>query len=84
MEAVITTALDHLLQAFVAAKAPDLDKTYVWKIPDHWPICTFERGSDSLAQANLRLKRALSTAWHDRPDDRASIERWYVSNWGGV
>ena len=77
-------ALARLLKDFVAAEAQRLDVTYNWDIPDPWPTCGFERGFDSPAKANMRLKRALSTAWHDRPDDRARIERWYVSNWGSI
>lgn len=77
-------SLSLLLRDFVAAEAQRLDEVYDWDIPDPWPTCAFERGSDSSAKANIRLKRALSAAWHERPTDRASIERWYVSNWGGV
>jgi hypothetical protein len=69
---------------FVAVEAQRLDETYDWDIPAPWPACAFERGADSRAKANIRLKRALSSAWQERPTDRASIERWYVSNWGGV
>lgn len=76
--------LARLLMDFVAAEKPRLDKTYKWDIPSPWPTCAFERGCDSPAQANIRLKRALSSAWHDRPNDRACIEQWYVSKWGGI
>jgi hypothetical protein len=76
--------LARLLIDFVAVEAQRLDETYDWDIPAPWPACAFERGADSRAKANIRLKRALSSAWQERPTDRASIERWYVSNWGGV
>jgi hypothetical protein len=77
-------ALARLLAEFVDEKGKLLDETYVWKVPTRWPDCGFERGTDSLAAANIRLRRALSAAWHERPADRASIEKWYVAAWGGV
>jgi hypothetical protein len=77
-------ALARLLADFVDANAKLLDQTYDWEIPRPWPDCSYERGTDSRAVANMRFRRALSAAWQERPADRANIERWYVATWGGI
>lgn len=77
-------ALIQLVSEYVAAKAGHLDATYRWPIPTTLPHCAFERAEDSLAAANMRLKRALAAAWRDRPDDREALAHWYVATWGGV
>jgi hypothetical protein len=77
------------LSSYFAKTSPRLDELYEWAIPPlHIPELeeqiAFERGSDTLAAANARLKRTLARAWQDRPGDRLPIARWYVAKWGGV
>jgi hypothetical protein len=84
-----TTALRAELSAYFARVSARLDGLYEWAIPAlHIPELEtqipFDRGTDTLAAANARLKRTLSLAWQDRPGDRLSIARWYVAKWGGV
>ncbi|MDF2809061.1 MAG: hypothetical protein K0S56_92 [Microvirga sp.] len=61
-----------------------LDQIYHWKIPADVPCSQFERGTDSLAQANKRLKRALSNAWAADIGSRLELATWFVATWGGV
>jgi hypothetical protein len=62
---------------------PELDKAYDWEIPKKCPF-DFERGSDSCAQANRRLRRVLSKIWQNDPRRRLEIAVWYVRDWGGI
>ena len=78
------TALCTGLGQYLKQVGPELDEAYRWEIPPLLDGISFERGSDSLAMANARLKRALSAAWHEQPERRLEIARWYVATWGGV
>lgn len=72
------------LGRYLKQAGPDLDQAYKWEIPAVLDGIMFERGSDSLASANARLKRSLSAAWHAQPERRYEIAQWYVATWGGV
>jgi len=76
--------LCEALAAYVEENRPELDTLHRWKIPLVPTFAPFERGSDSLAKANERLKRALSVVWYADPDPQYELAEWYVSKWGGV
>ena len=76
---------DHLeanLSDYFAAARPTLDAVYKWNIPKEVPF-GFERGLDSCARANMRLRRFLSDVWTNEPTLQLAIAKWYVSVWGG-
>jgi len=72
------------LETYFSQYGSRLDDLYRWKIPADVPCTGFQRGADSLAQANKRLKRALSSDWDQNPDRRIYLATWFVSTWGGV
>lgn len=72
------------LDAYFSQYRNQLDELYRWKIPADVPCTGFQRGADSLAQANMRLKRALSLDWEQNPSRRTYLATWFVSAWGGV
>jgi len=79
-----TDALRDSVLAHFTEYGPQLDAAYRWRIPALPDGIHFETGSDSLAQATVRLRRILNKAWHEGPVSRHDIARWYVARWGGV
>lgn len=71
-----------LAEYFVRARS-NLDIDYDWDIPEKVPI-PFVRGTDSCAQANMRLRRELRNAWINEPGQRYELANWYVRVWGGI
>ena len=76
--------LETVLANYFVANRPILDDVYKWNIPDDVPFGSFNRGTDSSAQANARLKRFLAEVWKKEPAQRMDIATWYVSVWGGI
>jgi hypothetical protein len=76
--------LETVLANYFVANRPTLDDVYRWNIPDDVPFGSFNRGTDSSAQANARLKRFLAEVWKKEPAQRMDIATWYVSVWGGI
>ncbi len=75
---------EKVLTDYVVAVRSTLDDVYRWKIPNDVPFGAFERGTDSSAQANARLKRFLAEVWRKNPAQRLAIATWYVIAWGGI
>ncbi len=76
--------LADLLAAYVADEAPRLGETYTWAIPAQVPVACHSPNSPNLAEANVRLKRALAETWHLEASDRYELASWYVGQWGGI
>jgi hypothetical protein len=74
----------ELLTPYVAREGLRLSDSYRWKIPDGAPVASLNTSGLSLADANVRLKRSLSEAWHLSGSDRTALARWYVGRWGGI
>lgn len=77
------TNLEAIISDYFTSERPALDVAYVWDIPKNCPF-DFQRGSDSRAQANKRLRRVLSKIWKDEAVHRLEIATWYVRDWGGI
>jgi len=77
------TGLEAILSDYFIKARPALDEVYDWEVPKNCPF-DFQRGSDSWAQANMRLRRVLSKIWKNEPTRRPEIATWYVSDWGGI
>lgn len=84
LDAATLASLADLLTPYVAQEDLRLTETYKWKVPDGAPVAPFNTSGLSLADANMRLKRSLSEAWHLSGSDRAALARWYVGRWGGI
>jgi hypothetical protein len=81
-----TGDLETVLADYFAGARSTLDEVYTWKIPQFIPkdFGLFERGGDSNARANMRLRVFLSDAWRNEPSKRVDIAKWYVGVWGGI
>jgi hypothetical protein len=71
-----------LAEYFVNARS-NLDIDYDWDVPEKAPI-PFVKGTDSCAQANIRLRRELRNVWITEPARRYELANWYVRVWGGI
>ena len=78
------TDLESILFDYFATARQTLDEVYDWPVPERIPFGLFERGEDSHARANMRLRRFLSDVWKNQPEKREEIAKWYVGKWGGI
>jgi hypothetical protein len=81
-----TDELVDILANYFARERLCLDERYSWEIPQNIPndFGLFDRGIDSPARANIRLRRFLRKAWMDKPSQQLNIAKWYVRTWGGI
>jgi hypothetical protein len=75
--------LEAILFDYFATTRPTLDEVYNWNIPEDVPF-GFNRGIDSCARSNMRLRRFLRDLWTNEPGRRLDLAKWYVSVWGGI
>jgi hypothetical protein len=75
--------LQSILTEYFVSVRSNLDIDYDWDIPKTIPI-PFVRGTDSCAQANMRLRRGLRNSWINEPARRYELANWYVGVWGGI
>ena len=75
--------LETILFDYFAKTRFTLDSVYDWKIPEAAQF-NFERGEDSCARANIRLRRTLNKIWDIETERRLDIANWYVRVWGGI
>jgi len=80
---IAATGLEAILSDYFITARRALDDVYDWEVPKNCPF-DFQRGSDSCAQANMRLRRVLSKIWKNEPTRRPEIATWYVRDWGGI
>jgi hypothetical protein len=61
---------------------PTLEANYQWKVPD-CPFLKIDRNA-SLFKQNIELKHLLQRLWCDDIENRLSLSKWVVSEWGGI
>jgi hypothetical protein len=74
--------LETVLANYFVENRLTLHDVYRWEIPDEVPFGSFNRGTDSNAKGNAKLKRFLAEVWKKEPAQRMDIATWYVSVWG--
>jgi len=80
---IAATGLEAILSDYFITARRALDDVYDWEVPKNCPF-DFQRGSDSCARANMRLRRVLSKIWKNEPTRRLEVAIWYVRDWGGI